>query len=125
MTMDIVKAKQALAEIKVKVSALKQEIASLKQDKQKIKVDLSAIRTRKKARLKSLQDDINKTRLQQQKKYKRATKERESNSFDSQITERVRRIERIDNNILNKEKEIADLKNIEQRIKLAFTKQGL
>lgn len=123
--MDIVKAKQALAEIKVKVSALKQEIASLKQDKQKIKVDLSAIRTRKKARLKSLQDDINKTRLQQQKKYKRATKERESNSFDSQITERVRRIERIDNNILNKEKEIADLKNIEQRIKLAFTKQGL
>jgi predicted nucleic acid-binding Zn-ribbon protein len=122
--MDIAKAKQALAEIKVKVSALKQEIASLKQHKQKIKVDISAIRTRKKARLKSLQDDINKTRLQQQKKYKRATKESESNSFDSQIADRERRIERIDSNILNKEKEIADLKNIEQRIKLALTKQG-
>lgn len=120
--MDIVKAKQALAEIKVKVSALRQEIASLKQDKQKIKVDISAIRARKTARLKRLQDDINKTRLQQQKKQKRATKERESNSFDSQIADRARRIERIDNNILNKEKEIADLKNIEQRIKLALTK---
>jgi chromosome segregation ATPase len=123
MTIDITKAKQALAEIKVRISVIRQEIATLKQDRQKIKVDVSGIKTRKKARLKSLQDDINKTRLQQQKKNKRATKERESNSFDRQIADKEGRIERIDSNILNKEKEIADLKNTEQRIKLALTKQ--
>lgn len=118
--MDKEKAKEAIAQIDYQISVINQTIASYKQLKQRLKSELSRIKIRKKARLKSIQDDINRTRLPQQKTSKRATKERESKSFDSQITSKQREIERVDSNILDKEKEIANLKTTKQGIKLAM-----
>lgn len=123
--MDKEKAKSAIDQIDSRIATINQNVAALKQDRQRHKSELTGIKNRKKTRLKNLQEDINKSRLPLQKKQKRATKEREANSFDRQIESKDRQIDRIDNQLADKGKEIADLKKVKQDVKIAMKNKNV
>jgi hypothetical protein len=117
------KAREALLKIDHQISIHKQSIASIRQDKQKIKSEMNSIKARKKARLESLQDEISRTNIPQQKKSKRASRDREKKSYDNQIANKAKQIETLDNKILEMGKKIADLNTIKKRIKMEMNKR--
>jgi len=115
-------AKQAIAQIDYKISILMSAIASLNKDKQKLRSDLTALNSKKKDRLRKLQDDINSTRLPQQKKRKREVKAREGKVFDNQIMSKKKQIDTLAKRLVEKKDEVAKLRVLKQRIKLEINK---
>ena len=119
--MDKEDAKKALAELDYNIANSKNIIAGLVQNKQSIKSDINGISAVKKSRMEHLQKDINGTRIAQQKKRKRDSRDREKKSFDSRIDSKKKQIESIDKRIADERKKISEWETIKKAIKLDQT----
>jgi len=115
--MDKENAKKIIAEIDYRITRKMSSIASLNKDNLKLKNELSRIRASKKERLSKLQDNINSTKLTQQKKNKREGKKREAKSFDNQINNKKKQIERVTVRIADEREKISKLREKKQLIK--------
>jgi hypothetical protein len=116
--MDKDEAKKALAQLDYYIANSKNVIAGLMQNKQSIKSDINGISASKKGRMEYLQKNINGTRIAQQKKRKRDSKDREKKAFDSRIESKRNQIENIDTRIADERKKISDWETTKKAIKL-------
>lgn len=78
--------------LKLRKKQIDVTIADFKEKKAKLKSDKARIKDSKSIKMKALQDTINKTASKTAKDFKRKSKVRESESFDSQIKSKTNRI---------------------------------